>query len=190
VLTCATNNSINAKEFLTCYHINGKKSQICVLTAFMCQHSSHLKMKGFNWNSAWRNYNCKDIVLKSSCRLHQVDHRVLKNNTKFKKFVWNKNPNNFSISNIILYYYNFCSLLPVLFKWRPSKSQNWSYAMFSSPEHEVIELLWSVVVRRRPSTFDVYTLETTFVIRFLWNLVRMFVLTISKFEYRSCRVNN
>jgi len=100
-----------------------KKSQICVLTAFMCQHSSHLKMKGFNWNSAWRNYNCKDIVLKSSCRLHQVDHRVLKNNTNFKKFVWNKNPNNFSISNIILYYYNFCSLLPVLFKWRPSKSK-------------------------------------------------------------------
>ena len=43
------------------------------------------------------------------------------------------------------------------------------------------------VVRRRPSsvvrrasTFDVYTLETTFVIRFLWNLVRMFVLTISR----------
>jgi len=37
------------------------------------------------------------------------------------------------------------------------------------------ELLWSVVVRR-PSKFDVYTLETTFVIRFLWNLVNMFVL--------------
>jgi len=44
----------------------------------------------------------------------------------------------------------------------------------------------SVVVRRascgvcRPSTFDVYTLETTFVIRCLFNLVRMFVLTISR----------
>ena len=59
------------------------------------------------------------------------------------------------------------------------------------------ELLWSQklsVVRRRaspvvrrpsyvvcrPSTFDVYTLETTFMIRFLWNLIRMFVLTISR----------
>jgi len=43
---------------------------------------------------------------------------------------------------------------------------------------------WAIVVSglsvvRRASTFDVYTLETTFVIRFLWNLVRMFVLTIS-----------
>jgi len=38
--------------------------------------------------------------------------------------------------------------------------------------------LSSVVCRRPPSTFDVYTLESTFVIRFSWNLVRMFVLTI------------
>ena len=52
------------------------------------------------------------------------------------------------------------------------------FSFFSSPEHEAHgELLWSVVVRRpsscvvrrpssvvrRPSTFDVYTLETTFV---------------------------
>ena len=46
---------------------------------------------------------------------------------------------------------------------------------------------WSVVVRRRalsvvrrPSTFDVYTLETTFLTWFWWNLIRMFVLTISR----------
>jgi len=38
---------------------------------------------------------------------------------------------------------------------------------------------WLSVVRRA-STFDLYTVETTFVIRFLWNLVRMFVLTISR----------
>ena len=47
-------------------------------------------------------------------------------------------------------------------------------ALFSSPEHEVLMVSYcgqwlSVVVRRpscvvrRPSTFDVYTLETTFV---------------------------
>ena len=48
-------------------------------------------------------------------------------------------------------------------------------------------LWWAIVVSVRlssvvqfSSTFDVYTLETTFVIRFLWNLVRMFVLTISR----------
>ena len=35
-------------------------------------------------------------------------------------------------------------------------------------------------VVRRPSTFDVYTLETTFVTWVWWNLIRMFVLTISK----------
>jgi len=62
---------------------------------------------------------------------------------------------------------------------------------FSSPEHEVLMVSycgqWLSVVRRRascvvrrPSTFDVYTLATTFAIRFLWNLVRMFVLTISR----------
>ena len=38
----------------------------------------------------------------------------------------------------------------------------------------------SSVVVRRVSTFDVYTLKTTFVIWFLWNFVRMFVLTISR----------
>ena len=38
----------------------------------------------------------------------------------------------------------------------------------------------SSVVVRRASTFDVYTLETTFVIQFLWNLVRIFVLIISR----------
>jgi len=43
------------------------------------------------------------------------------------------------------------------------------------------------VVRRRPScvvrrasTFDVYTIETTFVIRLFLNFVRIFVLTISR----------
>jgi len=36
-----------------------------------------------------------------------------------------------------------------------------------------------MTVVRRPSTFDVYILETTLVIRFLWNLVRIFVLSIS-----------
>ena len=48
-------------------------------------------------------------------------------------------------------------------------------------------LLWTVVVCCRPSsvvccpsTFDVYTLKTTFVKQILWNLVRMFVLTISR----------
>jgi len=35
-------------------------------------------------------------------------------------------------------------------------------------------------VVRRASTFDVYTVETTFVIRFLCDLVTMFVLTISR----------
>jgi len=46
---------------------------------------------------------------------------------------------------------------------------------------------WLSVVRRRPlsvvrppSTFDVYTLETTFEKQFLRNFVRMFVLTISR----------
>jgi len=38
----------------------------------------------------------------------------------------------------------------------------------------------SFVVVRRASTFDVYTLETTFVTWFWWNLIRMFVLTISR----------
>jgi len=63
--------------------------------------------------------------------------------------------------------------------------------LFSSPEHEVLIVSYcgqwlSVVVRHvscvvcRPSTFDVYTLETTFVIRFLWNLVRMFDLRIPR----------
>jgi len=51
------------------------------------------------------------------------------------------------------------------------------YTFFSSPEHEVLMVSycgqWLSVVRRRatsvvrrPSTFDVYTLETTFVIQF------------------------
>jgi len=57
----------------------------------------------------------------------------------------------------------------------------WNLVLFSSPEHEVLMVSyfgqWLSIVRR-PSTFDVYTLETTFVIRFLWNFVRMFVLTI------------
>jgi len=51
----------------------------------------------------------------------------------------------------------------------------------------IFSLLWSVVFRRPSScvvrslsTFDVYTPETTFVIGFSWNLVRMFVLTISR----------
>ena len=42
----------------------------------------------------------------------------------------------------------------------------------------MVRRAWCVV--RRASTFDVYTIETTFVIRFLWNLVRMLVLTISR----------
>jgi len=61
----------------------------------------------------------------------------------------------------------------------------------SSPEHEVLMVSycgqWLSVVRRRPScvvrrasTIDVYTLETTFVTWFWWNLIRMFVLTISR----------
>jgi len=56
--------------------------------------------------------------------------------------------------------------------------------IFSSPEHEVLMVSYcgqwvvrrpSLSVVRRESTFDVYTLETTFVIQFLWNFVRMFV---------------
>jgi len=46
---------------------------------------------------------------------------------------------------------------------------------------------WLSVVRRRPScvvrrvsTFDVYTLETTFVIHFFKNFVRMFVLNLGQ----------
>ena len=65
------------------------------------------------------------------------------------------------------------------------------FIIFSSPEHEVLMVSycgqWLSVVRRRPSsvvcrasTFDVYTLETTFVTWFWWNLIRMFVLTISR----------
>jgi len=38
----------------------------------------------------------------------------------------------------------------------------------------------SSVVVRRASTFDVYTLETTFVTQFWWNYVRMFASTISR----------
>jgi len=61
---------------------------------------------------------------------------------------------------------------------------NISHRIFSSPEHKVLMVCycgqWVSVVVRCPSTFDVYTRETTFVIRFLWNLVRMFVLTISR----------
>jgi len=71
--------------------------------------------------------------------------------------------------------------------------------VFSSPEHEVLMVSycgqWLSVVRCRPSscvvrrassvvrcpsTFDVYTLETTFLTWFWWNLIRMFVLTISR----------
>jgi len=63
--------------------------------------------------------------------------------------------------------------------------------VFSSPEHKVLMVSycgqWLSIVRRRatcvvrrPSTFDVYTLETTFVDWFWWNLIRMFVLTISR----------
>ena len=43
--------------------------------------------------------------------------------------------------------------------------------LVSSPEHEVLMVSysgqWLSIVVRRPSTFDVYTLEATFVIRFL-----------------------
>ena len=64
-------------------------------------------------------------------------------------------------------------------------------SFFSSPEHEVLMVSycgqWLSVVRRPPSsvvrrasTFDVYTLETTFVTWFWWNLIRMFVLIISR----------
>jgi len=46
----------------------------------------------------------------------------------------------------------------------------------------------SSVAVGRVSTFDVYTLETTFVTRFWWNLVRKFVFTISRPSSKICHV--
>jgi len=59
-----------------------------------------------------------------------------------------------------------------------TKCSWWAIVVSGCPSSVVVRQPSSVVCR--PSTFDVYTLETTFVIRFLWNLVRMFVLTISR----------
>ena len=69
----------------------------------------------------------------------------------------------------------------------PTWQRVWSLILkcfISSPEHEVLMVSycgqWLSVVVHCVSTFNVYSLETTFVIQFLWNLVRMFVLTISR----------
>jgi len=48
---------------------------------------------------------------------------------------------------------------------------------------------WFSVVRHA-STFDVYTLETTFVIRFLLNLVRIIVLTIFRPSWNMSHVGS
>ena len=58
----------------------------------------------------------------------------------------------------------------------PGSGKGFNVLFFSSPEHEVLMVSycgqWLSVVRRassvvrRPSTFDVYTLETTFVTQF------------------------
>jgi len=58
-----------------------------------------------------------------------------------------------------------------------TKCSWWAVVVSGCPSSVVVCRASSVV--HRPSKFDVFTLETTFVIRFLWNLVRMFVLTIS-----------
>jgi len=79
---------------------------------------------------------------------------------------------------------------------------HWKLALFYINISSIKRLMasccgqWLSVVRRassvvlRQSTFDVFTLETTFVIRFLWNLVRLFVLTISRISSNMCHVGS
>ena len=73
----------------------------------------------------------------------------------------------------------FWNVYRILLAHLSTKCSWWAIVVNGCPLSVVVCRPSSCVVRRR-STFDVYTLETTFVIRFLWNLVRMFVLTISR----------
>jgi len=59
-----------------------------------------------------------------------------------------------------------------------TKCSWWAIVVSGCPSSVVVCRASSV--ERRPSTFDVYTLETTFVTWFRWNLIRMFVLIISR----------
>jgi len=59
-----------------------------------------------------------------------------------------------------------------------TKCSWWAIVVSGCPSSVVVRRATCVVLR--PSTFDVYTLETTFVIQSFWNFVRIFVLTISR----------
>jgi len=82
---------------------------------------------------------------------------------------------------------NACSSVSsvIFLVYLSTKCSLWAIVVSGCPS-SVVRRRASCDVRRvscvvcRPSTFDVYTLETTFVIRFLWNLVRMLVLTRSR----------
>ena len=69
------------------------------------------------------------------------------------------------------YYLPFLAHLSTKCSW-------WAIVVSGCPSSVVVRRPSCVV--RRASTFDVYTLETTFVTWFWWNLIRMFVLTISR----------
>ena len=77
----------------------------------------------------------------------------------------------FPLHLIDCYNYAFLAHLSTKCSW-------WAIVVSGCPSSSVVRRASSVV--RRASTFDVYTLETTFVTWFRWNLIRMFVLTISR----------
>jgi len=132
-------------------------------------------MNSFYFDKMHMLYNQNKSCVKS-CQKHCF---LKNNNIVFKK---------------IPLFSNMCTFLSHCFETINYHCVIYCYILFhiiSSPEHEVLMVSycgqWLSVVRRRascvvcrPSTFDVYTLETTFVIRFLWNLIRMFFLTISR----------
>jgi len=69
--------------------------------------------------------------------------------------------------------------IPVPFLAHLSTKCSWWAIVVSGCPSSVVVRRASCVVRR-VSTFNVYTLETTFVTWFWWNLIRMFVSTISR----------
>jgi len=132
------------------------------------------------------------MLLISKLSIHKIHFMLFTLHLKYKTF-WH--PMRFSLfltGNDVCGSYHLLLLISSLL---PFIINSW---FISSPEHEVLMVSycgqWLSVVRRRPSsvvrrassvvrrasTFDVYTLETTFVTWVWWNLIRMFVLTIAR----------